>query len=277
MGLVIDSFTSRVPITWFVDREFGMDIYVCPNTANLRSGDTGIEYIERAIGYHEAFAAGKIERLILVTDDLNVARKMSFLLAGDDKNDYVLNEEEGDEPRLRYTRHESEGVLLAEINMNEYEPTGPDFPESDYELDGAVFYGARNEADLKKCLNMILSCNLRYVAVIMDEDLWVSDTARRLILDYPFSHLDVRYLTPADEEYQDMLRDLIDDNSEYFGQQYENEDEISDLYDEIRRSCGDEFKEEDLINMTESMIREDILSNGICDGDSLIALWDNRD
>ena len=215
---------------------------------------------------------------------------MAYLLAGYDKwhlvrdeNGRLLQDENG---RLAYEgTHESEGVYMAEINLSEYGRAGREFPGSEYKLDGAIFYG-ENEKDLKDNLNALKSCDLRFVALIISDTLWNTDTVRRLVLDNEFPYLDVRYREPDDEYYIDLLRILGEDNDRGTEDDnmfqkilYPNEKSDKSLYElyyKIRRIRGKDFVDEDLIHIPERMMWERRLDDKMCISPGVLDEWEEK-
>ncbi|MCR4605839.1 MAG: hypothetical protein K5639_07575 [Eubacterium sp.] len=279
MGLNLKSVLAREPITFFINREYGVDIYASTNTGRIAPDsidedddfeyldiDEVTEYVRAAAVYREHFPASVIEKMIMVTDDINVATKLAFLFAGDDK-----------------VHDESDGVFIARFDLHEYEYGKKEFPEFSYELDGAIFYGAENEDDIKKCLNTIMSCDLPYVALIVDEDMWATQTVSRMLFDYPFVMVDARGLTPDHAEYMDMLNAILDDNSDIIkaslhidiSQNEEKQKLANRLWKLIYSIKGDSLRAEDLLDVTEYYIREQIMSNdSVADGDLLDIMGD---
>ena len=261
MALNLDQIKNIFPVTWFVKREYGADICVCTNTGNLDGEDedydenNAFQYVLRANAYHEHFASGKSEKLVMVTDSVNTAFKMSFLLAGDDKNLYVDKSQFADgEEGYAELSNERDGVLIARYNMHDNLFENGSFPEFSVDLDGAFFYGAENEEDIIKNLNTILSCDLPFVSVAIDENLWHSDTISSLLFDYPFVYLDVRELGTTEGELKKILEILLESNDL-------NEMSVDELFDTVKKVRKDSLTEEDIISIIEYRIRENILSD----------------
>ena len=260
MRIYLDLIEQEVPLVWFVAKENSAEICVCNNTNRvLESGDSGIcDYVNFADSYRTKFGIGKRERFIFVTDNINVAKKTAYLFAGDVKNDYFLQDGE-----LYYTKSELQGVLIAELDMYGGSLKGEDFPDFSYNLDGALFLGAEKEEDLKNSYNTILSCQLPFVSIIIDEKLFKSEAVTRLIFDYGFSYVDLRRLGVSLYEAKELVLKLEEARLEELnkGDLLEKitspltETEIKNLM-EVR---GSNFREEDLIRLVEMKNSKEIM------------------
>ena len=115
MALVIDQYVEFSPYTLFLTHENGVDVYVGIGTDKVKL-NSNEDFNEKVFQYHQYFQADNPERMILVTDDFNTARKMAYLLAGYDK--YHFTGEQNEDGSLIYEGvHESNGVYMAEINI----------------------------------------------------------------------------------------------------------------------------------------------------------------
>ncbi len=291
MAFEVGRYIELSPLKVFVTHENGADIYVALGTDKVRGG-SDLEYADIAFLYHQYFAAPDPERMILISNEKNTARNMAYLLAGYDKwrlvrdeNGRLLQDENG---RLAYEgTHESEGVYMAEINLSEYGRAGREFPGSEYKLDGAIFYG-ENEKDIKDNLNALKSCDLRFVALIISDNLWNTDTVRRLVLDNEFPYLDVRghELDDDPEYYINLLRILGEDNDrgteddnmfqEILYPNGKSDDSLYELYYKIRRIRGKDFVDEDLIHIPERMMWERRLDDKMCILPGLLDEWEEK-
>ncbi len=252
MIMNLDLIEQEVPLVWFVAKEYSAEICVCNNTARiLESGDSGIcDYINFADSYRSEFGIGKRERFIFVTDNTNVAKKTAYLFAGDDKNNYFSQDGE-----LYYTKSELQGVLMAELDMRNGALKEEEFPDFSYKLDGALFLGAESEEDLKSSFSSILSCQLSFAAVVIDEKLFKTEAVRKLIFDYGFSYVDLRCLAVSFDEATELvlkleqarLMELYDGKLPDEIASPLTESEIKKLM-ELR---GNDFREEDLIRLVE--------------------------
>ena len=252
MRINLDLIEQEVPLVWFVAKEYSAEICVCNNTNRiLESGDSGIcDYINFADRYRNEFGIGKRERFIFVTDNANVAKKTAYLFAGDAKNDYFS--QNGD---LYYTKSELQGVLMAELDMQKGTLKEEEFPDFSYKLDGALFLGAESEEDLKSSFNAILSCQLPFVAVVIDEKLFKTESVKKLIFDYGFAYVDLRCLAVSMEEATELVLKLEQARLDelYDGKLPDKitspltEAELNNLM-ELR---GNDFREEDLIRLVE--------------------------
>lgn len=278
MALNLESLVNEVPLVWFLGREFDSDIYISNNTLSVGGDDcapTICQYVKCADKYRTYFGVQEKERYAILTDNLNAAKKTSYLFAGDVKNSYFV----GDDGTV-YT---TEGhVIMAEINMHEPALHGVTFPEFSCELDGAIFYGAETEDDIKASLNMILTCDLPFAAVIIDDKLLKTQSVRKLIYDYWFNYLDVRGLGVTFDEAQKLFVGLLEDNLRHDENDKENDNrefEFVGLDMDVESVCdgnvitekealvrmnavfegrGSDFREEDLIRTLELIISDEI-------------------
>ena len=233
------------------------------------------QYVKCADKYRTYLGVQEKERYLILTDNLNAAKKTSYLFAGDVKNSYFM----GDDGTV-YT---TEGhVTMAEINMHEPALHGVTFPEFSCEPDGTLFYGAETEDDIKASLNMILTCDLPFAAVIIDDKLLKTQTVRKLIYDYWFNYLDVRGLGITFDEAQKLFVGLLEDNLRHDENDKENdnrefefvgldmdvesvcdgnvitEKEALDRMKAVFEGRGSDFREEDLIRTLELIISDEI-------------------
>ena len=277
MAFVIDKYVEFSPYTLFLTHENGVDVYVGIGTDKVKQ-NSDEDFNEKVFQYHQNFQADNPERMILVTDDFNTARKMAYLLAGYDK--YHFTGEQNEDGSLIYEGvHESNGVYMAEINLSEYDRRGRDFPQTDYELDGAIFYGAKNEEDIRRNLNALKSCDLPFVSLIIDEDLWKTNTVKRLVLDYSFAFFDARYCEPGEKYYIDLLRAMGEDNESDPDLQKilyphgKTDESLKELYERIRLIRGTDFRDDDLIRLVECWKFERLMDDRIGTVD-LMYLWE---
>ena len=266
MRICLDLIEQEVPLVWFVAKENSAEICVCNNTNRvLESGDSGIcDYVNFADSYRTEFGIGKRERFIFVTDNINVAKKTAYLFAGDVKNNYFSLDGE-----LYYTKSELQGVLMAEFDMHGEDLKKEYFPDFSYNLDGALFLGAISEEEVKNCYNAFLSCQLPFVAIIIDEKLFKTEAVTKLIFDYGFSFIDLRCMGVSSYEAAELVLKLEEARLEELNKEDLpekitsplNEAEIKNLM-EVR---GGNFREEDLIRLVEMKnskeIMEDLHSN----------------
>jgi hypothetical protein len=203
----------------------------------------------------------------MVTDDENVAKKLTFLLAGDDKCQATYDVyEDGSVEQSEY-QDETEGVFIAQIDMHEYEYGSKSFPDFSIDVDGAYFYGARNEEDLKKCLGTIVSCDLSCVVIALNVGLWRTKTARRILLDYPFVPFDARNIAADGEDIDRMIGALLKDNKELINEYLEVDVDLDQDRIDITKEllelgtsiCGNDLTAENLIDIVEFRIREMIM------------------
>ena len=286
MALNLSSLKNEIPLVWFVDREFDSDIFMSNNTLSVGGDDLSpviCQYVNCADKYRKYLGVQDRERYLIVADNLNAAKKTSYLFAGDVKNSYF----EGEDGTL-YT---TEGhVTMAEINMHEPSLHGSAFPEFSYELDGTLFYGAQTEDDLKASLNMVLTNDLPFAAVIIDDKLLSTQTARKIVYDYWFNYLDVRGLGVTLEEAQELFVCALEDNlditvgedgsSFYKYRKYDmdvegvcegiaiTETEALDRMRAVFEERGSDFREEDLIRTLELIISDEIKTYRVREDDN---------
>ncbi len=284
MALNLESLVNEVPLVWFLGREYDSDIYISNNTLSVGGDDLAdiiCQYVKCADKYRTYFGVQEKERYVILTDNLNAAKKTSYLFAGDVKNSYFVGNDG--------TVYTTEGhVTMAEINMHEPALHGVTFPEFSCEPDGALFYGAETEDDIKASLNMILTCDLPFAAVIIDDKLLKTQTVRKLIYDYWFNYLDVRGLGVTFDEAKKLFISLLEDNLdvkiedtdkeknkendnrefEFVGLDMDVESvcdgngiiekEALDRMKAVFEGRGSDFREEDLIRTLELIISDEI-------------------
>ncbi len=246
MAYYIEELSKQVPLVWFVEREYGSDIWLCRNTGELTEADE-VGYVQNVNMFLDA--DGVAGKYMIVSDDDNSAFKSAFIMAGATKNNYV--QFEGDD-QLYYIKGELEGVYLADINMHTTLPDSS-FPMYSREVDGVVFRGAESEEDLIKCFNMIVSCDLPFIAVIVDESLWNTMPLKRLVFDYWFDHYDGRYLGVSEAESEVLLKLFVESNK-VAADGYDvitMDADITTINKRIRALRGDSFREEDIIRWFE--------------------------
>ena len=253
-----EALEKEIPLVWYVARENDADICICKNTDKVNIDGDGIcSYASHADKYRESFGVGEIERFLFVTDNKNVARKTAYLFAGDVKNDYIKAGDDGSE--VYFNKSEIDGVLMAEIDMKSFREKNRSFPLFSYDLDGAVFSGADSEEVLKDSLNAILSCELPFEAVIINEKLLGTATARKLLFDYGFTQLDLRGLAVSLSEAESLMAAMLD---VFEGDVSEEADDgeiilrmareiTPEEIDKLMKLRGDDFREEDLIRLME--------------------------
>ena len=246
MAYYVEELSKQVPLVWFVEREYGSDIWLCRNTNELIEADE-VSYVQNVNMFLEA--DGVAGKYVIVSDDDNSAFKSAFIMAGAVKNNYIRFE--GDD-QLYYTKSELEGVYLADINMHTA-LADRSFPIYSREVDGVVFRGAESEDDLIKCFNMIKSCDLPFIAVVVDENIWNTMAVKRLVFDYWFDHYDGRGLGVTETESEKLLRLFVESNSEA-AEGYEaitTDEDIETINKSIRALRGNLFREEDIIRWFE--------------------------
>ncbi len=262
MHFNLKSLQERVPLTWFLGREDGADLYICNNTAEVSNFDgEHPQYVDDAEVYRANYGCRSKERYVMISDSLNSARKTSYLLAGDIKNDYY----EDEEGNLTYTKSELDGVVLAEVNLASYCDSG--YRALPMDVDGVIFYGAASEEDIRKNIEFILSCDQPYVAVVVDEKLMNTDTVRRMVFDNWFGIYECLGSEADESEVVRLFKLFIEDNQEKDGINDKisipvDEDEslfderVRKLYRRIKDIRREEFREEDLIRMADLITME---------------------
>ncbi len=262
MHFNIEALQKKIPLTWFLGREDGADLYICNNTAEVSNADDCPQYVDDVELYRDKYGYRSKERYVMLADSKNSARKSSYLLAGDVKNDYYKDED----GNLTYTKSELDGVVLAEVDLSSYSNSG--YRTLSLDVDGVIFYGAASEDDIMKNIDLILSCDQPFVAVvIVDERLMKTDTVRRLVFDNWFSIYECLG-SEADEEWviklfkefiinnqgKDDVNDSVDipkdENEEEFDERVRNH------YQRIKSIRGEDFREEDLIRMADLITME---------------------
>ena len=268
MTLNTEKISAEIPLIWYVEREGATDIYYSRNTGNIDVdiNKLKIPYVVRAANYRDQQGKQRDkERYIFVSDDINSARKTAFLFAGDIKNIFYLaedavemgmiSEDEADLDSRYATKSEAYGVIMADVDLHTYPSQGRAFPESNYELDGAFFYGVQAEDELLRNLNLILTCELPFVAVAVSEEMWNTKSVRKLIFDYWFDEYDARKLAIQKNEAIALFKMLADDNEDY---EIPGDDEsVAGYVDALMKLRGEEFREEDLIKLVELIVSEE--------------------
>ena len=113
---------------------------------------------------------------------------------------------------------------------------------------------------------MILTCNLPFIAVIVNKELWDTDVVRRLLFDFWFDEYDCRGLELGDTDVAN-LAGLI----EFEGSNDITEKHKKDFIEKVlatRKIREKDFKEEDIIRLLELLDSEDIQA-GLVPGISL--------
>lgn len=259
-----NSLESEVPLVWPLRRENNADICFSLNTAVIDPQSCTVRYVERAQQYREEIGTGKRERFIIVTDDLNAARKTSYLFAGDVKNDYVdpdssevgdeevsaddYDENEDDDDILYFNKSEVEGVYMAEIDLHTFpKDIGPN-PGFTMELDGAFFYGAESEQDIADNLNTILTCDLPYAAVVVGEEMLKTDAVRNLLFDYWFSMYDCRGAGLDRADLIKLITCFVEENDNIVAFHDFSSEKIADMILGLR---GRSVREEDILRIAD--------------------------
>ena len=84
MALNLESLVNEVPLVWFLGREFDSDIYISNNTLSVGGDDLAdmiCQYVECADKYRKYLGVQEKERYLILTDNLNAAKKTSYLFA----------------------------------------------------------------------------------------------------------------------------------------------------------------------------------------------------
>ena len=285
MSLNLESLKREVPLVWFLEREYYADIFVSTNTMEIAGEDDAEEpvchYIRCADRYRKYHGVRNIEKYVIVADNLNVAKKTSYLFAGDIKGGWYKTES-GD------VLNDEANVVMAEINMHRQAFHERVFPGFSYDIDGAVFYGAESEEDLKSCFDSILTCETHFISVVINEEMAKTESVRKLIFDYQFDYLDLRNLKVTEDEAEKLAKTILQDNDsesatgensksyailDEKSEKGDDEDEYIDISEgeviarigKLMEARGDSFREEDIIRLTELSITEERLYGRIRD------------
>ncbi len=279
MSLNLESLKREVPLVWFLEREYYADLFVSTNTMEIAGEDDAEEpichYIRCADRYRKYHGVRNTEKYVIVADNLNVAKKTSFLFAGDVKGGWYKTES-GD------VLNDEANVVMAEINMHRPAFHERVFPGFSYDIDGAIFYGAESEDDLKSCFDSILTCETHFISVVINEEMAKTESVRKLIFDYQFDYLDLRNLKVTEDEAEKLAKTILQDNDSESGsgensksyaildeksEKGDDEDEYIDIKDDeimgrikkLMKARGDSFREEDIIRLIELSITEERL------------------
>ena len=287
MSLNLESLKREVPLVWFLEREYYADLFVSTNTMEIAGEDDAEEpvchYIRCADRYRKYHGVRNIEKYVIVTDNLNVAKKTSYLFAGDVKGGWYKDESGN-------TLNDEANVVMAEIDMHRPAFHERVFPGFSYDVDGAIFYGAESEEDFLSCFDVILSCEAHFIAVVISEEMAKTESVRKLIFDYQFDYLDLHGLAVTKDEAEKLARMVLQDNDsesesgekesnksysilEEKSEKGYDEDEYIDISEgeiiarigKLMEARGDSFREEDIIRVIELSITEERLYGRIRD------------